>query len=52
MLLDSQRSTKINLTVLGLPDMNDEKKVPETPVGNPLAFDPSAASASQTEPGF
>ena len=32
--------------------MNDEKKVPETPVGKPLAFDPSAASASQTEPGF
>jgi hypothetical protein len=32
--------------------MNEDKKTPTTPVGQPLAVDQSAASASQIEPGF
>jgi hypothetical protein len=32
--------------------MSDEKKKSATPVGQPLAVDRSAASASQIEPGF
>jgi len=38
--------------MLGFEQMTEKRKEPEPPTGHPLALDPLAGSASQTEPAF
>ena len=51
-MTNQEVASEIRDAVLGFEEMSDTRKESDPPVGRPLALDPSAKSASPTEPAF